>query len=65
MTHRNDTVRDPDRQCAGKHGYGTKSKAKRAYRRKGSTVGRLFAYRCPHCDLFHLGHRPSSTGGTS
>ena len=57
MTHSNDTVRDPAFQCAGKRGYGTKAKAKRSARRAERIIGRLSAYRCPHCDLFHLGHR--------
>jgi hypothetical protein len=57
MSHRNDSVYDPARQCIGKLGYSSKAKAKRHGRRAEGTIGRLFAYRCPHCSLFHLGHR--------
>ena len=57
MTVRNDFVDTPDKQCRGKHGYTSKSKAKLSGRRAGAP-GSIKAYRCPHCDLFHLGHRP-------
>lgn len=60
MTHSNDTVRDPALQCAGKRGYSSKAKAKRSGRRSEWLLGRLSAYRCPHCNLFHLGHRRST-----
>ncbi len=54
---RNKTLRPKAEQCVGKRGYGSKAKAKRHARRAEGTIGRLHAYRCPHCDLFHLGHR--------
>ncbi len=58
MTYTNRYVDKRERQCEGKHGYSSKRKAKTAGRRAEPHVsGRLSAYRCPHCDLFHLGHR--------
>lgn len=60
MSHSNDTVHDSALQCAGKRGYASKTRAKRHARRAESVIGRLSAYRCPHCNLFHLGHRRSS-----
>lgn len=58
MSYSNGTVYDPARQCHGKRGYSSKAQAKKSGRRAERIVGRLVAYRCPHCDLFHLGHRP-------
>lgn len=55
--HSNDFVRSPEVQCEGKHGYRSKAEAKRYARRAEHRLGRLVAYRCPHCELFHLGHR--------
>jgi hypothetical protein len=57
VSHHNDSVYDPARQCNGKMGYASKAKAKRHGRRAEGKIGRLVAYRCPHCRLFHLGHR--------
>ncbi len=56
-SHSNSVAHSPEAQCKGKKGYDSKTKAKRYARRGESRLGRLFAYRCPHCDLFHLGHR--------
>ena len=53
-----------DRQCTGKRTYKSKSDAKRAIKRAATAHGgakdysRLNAYRCPHCDGWHFGHRP-------
>ncbi len=51
---------DPQRQCVGKRGYRTKANAKRMLRRSQALHGRdrLRVYRCPHCDLWHVGHKP-------
>jgi len=57
MSHRNDNVHDPARQCHGKLGYSSKKQAKRHARRAEAHIGRVYAYRCPHCDRIHLGHR--------
>lgn len=51
----------PDRQCVGKRRYTSKSQAKAAIaalKAKGNWSGRMSAYRCPHCELFHIGHTP-------
>lgn len=57
MSHyRNDFVDTPERQCKGKRGYPSKTKAKRAARRRNLPPS-IHAYRCAHCSLFHLGHR--------
>lgn len=55
--HSNVDERAPEVQCVGKRGYGSKAKAKRSARRSEGKIGRVFTYRCPHCNLFHLGHR--------
>jgi hypothetical protein len=58
MNYTNGYMDKVDRQCQGKRGYSTKAYAKSAGRRaEQHTKNRLTAYRCPHCDLFHLGHR--------
>lgn len=57
MSHTNTAVHDPAVQCAGKRGYASKAIAKRYARRGEWRFGRLSTYRCPHCHLFHLGHR--------
>jgi hypothetical protein len=56
VSYRNDFVDTPEKQCRGKHSYETKAKAKRSARRTDAPRA-VKAYRCPHCDFFHLGHR--------
>jgi hypothetical protein len=46
----------PELQCHGKHTYLTKAAAKAAARHAERFYGRMQAYRCPHCDRFHIGH---------
>lgn len=44
--------------CRGKRAYHNKKLAKWHIRQTERLHGeRLSAYRCPHCDLWHLGHR--------
>lgn len=52
-------------QCHGKVKYRTKAWAKQAAKRvpTKSGCGFLQAYRCPHCDFFHIGHRPAKREG--
>lgn len=49
-------------QCLGKRGYRTKADAKGAKRRTllSGTGGGLMIYRCPWCELWHLGHKPAA-----
>ena len=50
----------PEAQCIGKITYPSKHAAKRAGRHIEHRVrARLQAYHCPHCDGYHLGHRPA------
>ncbi len=55
--YRNGYMDKRERQCEGKRGYRSKKVAKTSGRRAESTIGRVSVYRCPHCDLFHLGHK--------
>lgn len=57
MKRRHNFVGDPEHQCKGKKAYRDKAGAKRAIRRMRYTHNRsrLVAYRCPHCDAFHVG----------
>lgn len=51
-------LRSVEAQCGSKRTYSHKG-AKRAARgvmTKGG--GRVVAYRCPHCDRYHVGHPP-------
>jgi hypothetical protein len=58
MSYTNGYLDKVERQCTGKRGYSNKRYAKEAGRRaEQHTKVRLTAYRCPHCDLFHLGQR--------
>jgi hypothetical protein len=55
-------IRPVDEQCTGKKGYGSKAIAKRVLRRAPKMDDRwirseLDVYRCPHCRLFHIGHK--------
>ena len=44
-------------QCDGKRTYLSRHEAKAAIKARMSTgLEPLKAYRCPHCDRFHLGH---------
>ncbi len=51
-------------QCAGKRTFRRKAQAKHAARQtmSGGThsekPGRVVVYRCPWCDLWHVGHPP-------
>lgn len=49
------------KQCEGKRAYRTKADAKQAAKFAKATFGGrpVHAYRCGHCDQFHVGHRPS------
>lgn len=47
---------NPRYQCHGKATYLTKADAKRAAGTSERFAGRMRAYRCPHCDRFHIGH---------
>lgn len=53
------TVDRLESQCAGKKGFDSFSKAKECIRRQGRTVrngsGYMQPYRCPHCNMWHLG----------
>jgi|GEM_PF-2585103 len=49
-------VRDPGRQCDGKVRWTTKAKAKESISRLKDRGG-MAAYRCPHCEFFHIGHK--------
>jgi len=40
-----------------KVGYDTRAEARRAARLTSLDYGKLNAYRCPKCDLYHIGHR--------
>lgn len=54
---------DPARQCHGKHTYPSKAIAKRSLKRwkpTGARRNNLQVYRCPHCDSFHIGHKPGT-----
>lgn len=57
-------VFNPRYQCDGKRPYVKKADAKRAAKLSERSLGRLRAYRCPHCGFFHLGHsvHPRSVG---
>ncbi len=56
--YRNGKLRKRELQCEGKRGYRSKKVAKTSGRRAEQHVhSRLSVYRCPHCDLFHLGHK--------
>lgn len=46
-------------QCIGKRRY-EKADAKKVARHTETTYGggKLDAYRCPHCDWWHVGHPP-------
>ena len=42
--------------CYKKHGFPTRAKANSALKRlKKTKVGRVNAYRCPYCGLWHIG----------
>jgi hypothetical protein len=51
---------DPRRQCRGKRAYDTKATAKKVLRDSQGLRGRgrLRPYACPHCGLWHIGHKP-------
>ena len=49
-------------QCKGKRPYSRKRDVKRAIKsaeRTSLRVGRMSAYRCPHCGAWHMGHSPA------
>lgn len=49
----------PNAECGSKRAYADKETAWRASRRVQARFGDLQeAYRCSHCGLFHLGHKP-------
>lgn len=56
-------IGDVDRQCAGKRTYIAKRDAKAAARGAERFLGRMVAYRCPHCTRWHVGH-PVKRGNT-
>jgi hypothetical protein len=45
-------------QCTGKRWYSDKHEAKKAAKKSEQRFGRMDVYRCPHCDLWHIGHEP-------
>lgn len=56
-------VYSPISQCNGKRPFATKADAKRAARAAERSLGRMRAYRCPHCStndepIWHVGHKP-------
>ncbi|MBA2742496.1 MAG: hypothetical protein H0U46_10845 [Actinobacteria bacterium] len=60
-TFRASFVDDADRQCVGKIAYRSKPIAKLRIRqhRGKHPRDRMRVYRCPHCQGFHIGKRPS------
>ncbi len=48
----------PESQCTGKRPYRRKQVAKRAAKQVEQFYGRMQPYRCPWCELWHIGHRP-------
>ena len=57
QTHASGFVRySPLSQCEGKRGYRAKRDVKRSIKRAERDSGRMHAYRCPHCGLWHKGH---------
>ena len=49
-------------QCKGKRPYTRKQDVKRAVKsaeRTSLRVGRMSAYRCPHCGTWRMGHSPA------
>jgi len=55
------TTATKNRMCEGKHRHPTRAEALAhigSLVRRGAHGGRLNAYKCPHCDGFHVGHRP-------
>lgn len=49
------------RSCDGKRRHDTKAAAEDqlwALRRAGTARGSMGAYRCRHCDSWHVGHKP-------
>lgn len=52
-------VDDPARQCQGKRAFESKADAKHHIKTSASRLGgfdrKPVAYRCPHCNLFHVG----------
>ena len=54
-------IRTAARCCEGKRRHDTRAKAGdhlATLARAGANYHRLEAYRCRHCDGFHVGHRP-------
>lgn len=54
-------VFDPRSQCIGKVRYRERRWAEAAIaqmRSRGRDTAGLSAYRCPHCEFFHIGNRP-------
>lgn len=60
-TLKNGVKRSYAAQCEGKMRWETKAAAKLAKQRGRGFQWRdsLAAYRCPHCNGFHLGHKPA------
>jgi len=50
------------RQCRGKKAYATRGAAQAVsswlIRHMGSLPAHVSVYRCKHCKLYHVGHRP-------
>lgn len=56
-------VFNPAGQCWGKKGYRVKAEAKSvSVKAMQRGFGRMRPYRCPHCDLWHVGHKPQIGG---
>lgn len=57
-------VLDPKSQCRGKLAFRSRAAASRMVRHRakgmGGDVHLLDVYHCPHCSLWHFGHRPGS-----
>lgn len=53
-------VTDPAIQCKGKKAFGSKADAKRWLKRSSMNTSGMNVYRCPHCQSFHMGHKPRS-----
>lgn len=63
MSNGNDFVDDRSRQCTGKRGYQSKFVAKRVLRRArglDKNRGALRVYKCPWCNLYHVGSKPGT-----
>lgn len=56
----NANVYHPANQCEGKRWFTHKRYAKDHARQAERSVGRMQVYRCPHCDLWHVGHKVPS-----